>query len=160
MTEIKPIQFDAYFDRSTSGIEGAFTLQQVLNGKAIKLFEKLPARSGQRGWTKTDWTTEKSPIPFGHYRLWTKSLKPGKKANFDGIGEFFQISNGDQRGIIQGPNKEQRRVGVGLHRENNKPGSAGCIVLLDNTPALDDEVTRLFKFLRSLPQDYITLKVL
>jgi hypothetical protein len=160
MTEIKPIQFDAYFDRSTSGIEGAFTLQQVLNGKAIKLFERLPARSGQRGWTNKEWVRGKSAIPFGTFRLWTKPIKVGKKADYDGIGEFFNISSGDKRTVIQGFVSQQYREAIGLHRENDKPGSLGCIVLLDNTPALDDEVTRLFKFLRSLPQEYITLKVL
>lgn len=158
--KLKPIQVDAYFDRSTSGIEGAFTLQRVVDGKVEKLFEKLPARSGQRGWTNKEWVRGKSAIPFGALRLWTKPIKVGKKADYDGIGEFFNISSGNNRDIIQGFAPQQVRESIGLHRENDKPGSAGCIVLLDNTPALDAQVTKLFKFLRELPQEYITLKVL
>jgi hypothetical protein len=157
---VNTVRYDAYFDRSTSGIEGAFTLQKVEGGKAIKLFERLSARSGQRGWTNKEWMRSKSAIPFGTFRLWTDSIKQEKKSTFDGIGEFFPISSGENKNVIQGFTPDMQRVAIGLHRENQYPGSAGCIVLVDNTPALDEAVTRLFKFLRELEEPYITLKVL
>ena len=153
------MKLTAYFDRDKSGIDGFFTLQQVIDGKATKLFERLPARSGQRGFTHIEWVRGKSAIPFGPFRLWTDSIKPEKKASFDGIGEFFPISNGDNKRLIQGTGTAQR-WDIGLHRENQYPGSAGCIVLLDNRPDLDDKVTRLFAFLRSQEVPYIELNVL
>lgn len=154
--------YRAFFDRDSNSINGLFTLQDE-TGK--KIFERLPARSGQREYTKTDWIRSRSPIPFSKwitkpYRLWLQSVSVGMDSKINGIGEFFPISNTDGMREIQGPYAGQERMDIGFHWENDKPGSAGCIVLVNDTPARRNQVKKLFKFLHTIKEPYIELVVL
>ena len=152
----------AFFDRDLKDVNGVFTLQDE---KGHKLFERLPARSGQAGYTKTNWVREKSPIPMSAYliepyRLWLSSRGVGTDSKKDGIGEFWPISNMGNTGMIEGAMKGQLRTDIGLHWENDKKGSAGCIVLVNDTPERRAQVMKLFAFLHTLKEPYIELVVL
>lgn len=147
-----------YFDRSVNSINGVLTLHRVENGKAFPVFSKLPARSGQAGYTGTDWVPAKSPIPFGvHYLtcapvpLWMEPVGT----------PFFMISTVKGTGIIKGPNGKTRTA-VGLHLENRWPGSAGCVVLVQDTPARLKTVMELFDYIKKLrtTEPFITFHVL
>ena len=142
----------AYFDRYETTIEGLFSLAIIEDGKARKLFERLPARSGQRGHTQTNWTRGKSPIPFGHHKLLLKPVAPETWPNATGIGEFYPIFSQEpnHRLIVNKADSSLERVDIGLHPENALPGSAGCVVLLVDTPERKATVAALFKFLRLL----------
>lgn len=156
----------AFYDRQPGTITGAFTLQSG----TVKLFDRLPARSGQRGHEGTSWIRGKSPIPFGEMRLWLSSLNRGQMAGERGIGEFFPISSGDNRRLIAwrelgegpAPGGTGERWDVGLHPENALPGSLGCIVLLTDTPQREAQVRRLFTYLNDLSktQPWMRLTVL
>lgn len=155
----------AFFDRSETTIDGYFTLMIKEPGRsARKLFERLPARSGQSGYTNTNWTRGKSPIPFGIHHLWLKPVDPDKWPDYNGIGEFYPISSNEKnKRKIQGlSNRAKERWDIGLHPENQYPGSAGCIVLLVDTLERKAAVKALFKFLRLLgaKQDTIRITVL
>lgn len=159
------VKIKAYFNRHESTIEGVFTLQAAdKNGKIQMLFHQLPARSGQKGYTHTSWERNKSPIPYGEHRLWLKSVNPGTfPTTPGGIGEFYPISNtSDRRVIANKLDPNERRLDIGLHPENAYAGSAGCIVLLIDTPKRKKEVERLFAYLRGLGQyqEFIELRVL
>jgi hypothetical protein len=154
--------FRAFYDRQDHTIAGFFTLQVTQDGETTKLFDKLPARSGQNGFTSTDWVRSKSPIPKGGYFLWLRPLNKGQWAGERGIGEFFHISSSkDDPLIIHGP-AGQQRVGVGLHPENKLPGSAGCIVLLADSEERRKVITELFALLVALggEKDCLELTVL
>lgn len=151
--------YTAYYDRNYDTIEGLFTIQ---NSKGEKLFERLPTRSGQVAWTDTSWERGKSPIPYGSFKLWLDSYNKGTRAGARGIGEFFPISTEEDRHTIYSAGRRRKRTAIGLHEENTIPGSAGCIVLLTNTPERLEKVQELYKFLTSLKGDidYINLRVL
>ena len=154
--------YRAFFDRDENSINGFFTLQDE---KGKKLFERLPARSGQNGYTKTNWLRSRSPIPFSKwinkpYRLWLQSVSAGMDHKANGIGEFWPISNTDSMREIHGPYEGQGRMDIGIHWENDKPGSAGCIVLVSDTPARREQVKKLFAKLHTIKAQYIELVVL
>ncbi len=151
----------AYFDRNPRNVEGFFTLVEIEGLEVKPLFQRLPARSGQAGYTKTDWIRGKSPIPYGKHLLWLSPLDTGKFADYNGIGEFYPISNREgAKRVIWG--KDGTRQDIGLHPENKYPGSAGCIVLLVDTPERKQRVIELFEYLRELgkSQKNIPLEVL
>lgn len=157
----------AYFDRNPQNVEGFFTLVEIEGLEVKPLFQRLPARSGQAGYTKTDWVRGKSPIPYGKHLLWLSPLDTGKFADYNGIGEFYPISNreGSKRMIwTEKPSSSFLgvRQDIGLHPENKYPGSAGCIVLLVDTPERKQRVTDLFNYLREQgkSQKKIALEVL
>jgi len=142
-----------FYDRRKGSIDGFLTVIDATTGK--KLLDKLPARSGQNGYTETNWVPAKSPIPLWqpqvNYYLHLTPIENGTvfPTTASGIGLFFPISthpyNPDL--IEQGNN---RRWHVGLHPENAYPGSAGCIVLLWNTPVRKAKVQALFALLQDL----------
>lgn len=150
----KPPVYRAFFKRSAQ----QFTLQETQGGKTTKLFDRLAAKSGQN--VPQEWIPGKSPIPLGSYRLWTDSIKSGLDEHYDGIGEFFSISTGENRNLIQGKLSGQARWNIGLHWENHYPGSAGCIVLQDSTDEQRANIRSLFKLLRTLGVPYIDLTVI
>ncbi|HWT40374.1 MAG TPA: hypothetical protein VN081_03870 [Dongiaceae bacterium] len=139
------VVYSAWYSRGS----GHFTLQRTVNGKLEVLFKQLPARSGQAG-CPVEWIPRKSPIPFGTWRLNLDSIKAGRDEHYDGIGEFFPISSGDNQRILQGGLPGQVRYDVGLHWENQFPGSWGCVVLVDSTPEEIAQIRALFKTLREL----------
>lgn len=154
--------YKAFYDRRGDTIEGKFTIQDS-DGNPI--FKRLHARSGQMRAVGTNWMRGQSPIPFSKdvvgekYHLWLKSMHPHTKAGAYGIGEFFQISSSPiDRRLIQGPRPDLIRQDIGLHAENQYPGSAGCIVIVDTDKAYNE----VFPFLRDLgkSQEFIELVVL
>lgn len=157
----------AYYDRQPRTIEGFFTIQifdPKKGGYPRKLFEKMPARSGQQPYADTSDVTAKSPIPFGEYRLYIDtSLSPKEFPKTPGgIGEFFSIGSETSKRIIIDKKSGKTRQDVGLHPENSFNGSAGCIVLVHDSPAKKAAVIALFEFFRQLgkTQSFIDLKVL
>jgi len=120
------IDIKAYFDRSSDTVDGKFTIIE----SGVTVFKQVHTRSGQRGYTKTNWIRNKSPIPYGEHWLWLRPLNPGAAPGATGIGEFYNISSNtnDVLTIVGGPGEVRRAIG--LHAENKYPGSAGCIVVV------------------------------
>jgi hypothetical protein len=56
-----PPSIRIFYDRRKGSIEGFLT---VIDATGKKLLDKLPARSGQNGYTETNWMPAKSPIPL------------------------------------------------------------------------------------------------
>lgn len=168
------LQYTAFFKRQHGGIDGVFTLQSFdpVHKLVIKVFDRLPARSGNRKNPDAIWTTGIGAIPTGTHFLWLKDpVDPGPDlpTTAGGIGKAYRISNsGTDHDTIYGPGGQKRSL-VRLHPENCFKGSAGCIALVWNvdgtlTPILEkrQKVAHLFQFLDSLAktQEFIPLKVL
>lgn len=161
----------AYFDRSFNTIEGKFSIQTVKfeNGSSsvIKAISQLPARSGQNGYTSTSWVRGKSPIPFstsmGFLYLWLSPANPGLEVERDPkkIGEFYPISSSreNKRLITDGTHE---RWDIGAHDDNDRPGSAGCVVWVRETNEQKERLAELKEYLRELrkTQEYIRFIVL
>lgn len=159
----------AYFDRSNDSTEGVFTVQTTSfyddGQNSILVVGKLPARSGQRGYTHTSWVRGKSPVPYGDHLLWLKPQNLGLDVEKDprGMGAFYFISNTpDNKRLIKDPFSPYERFDIGLHEENDKPGSAGCIVLLNRTKEEKTNIYNLYKYFQDLSgsKEYIRLRVL
>lgn len=149
-----PSPYKAFFDRSKTTINGRFSIRAA-DGEYI--IRRAAARSGQRGYTQTSWERGRSPVPFGVYNLYTDPNNEGQVAGKTGIGEFFPIDNqGDRRTIKELDVPEPRyRLEIGLHEENGYPGSAGCIVIVNN---MDWKLIR--DWLKGLKLESIPLEVL
>lgn len=151
----------AFFDRNPKDINGFFTIQKTENGKTTKLIDRVPARSGQGGYTGSSWVRGKSPIPFTSevgsvpYRLWLNPLNVGTRAGARGIGQFYNISTEENPNVIEMNGKQ--RLAIGLHEENALPGSAGCIVI-----TVYDDFKDICEVLKNLSHKfkYINLEVL
>ena len=126
------ISYTAFFDRDTTTVDGWFTIQEFnrKTGRVTKLINRVAARSGQAGYTDTDWVTGQSPIPRGTHTLYTAPLNKGQDAGATGIGEFYPIDNCGDRTSIWTANRRFRRLNIGLHEENKWRGSAGCVVIV------------------------------
>lgn len=123
--------YRAFYKRDPKSIDGQFTIQKTTGNKTFKIFERIYSRSGQKGYTSTDWVRAKSPVPRRDLWLWTHSINVGAKPGKTGIGEFFFISSDPQNPLIIVDEKTAKnRSAVGLHAENALPGSAGCIVVV------------------------------
>ncbi len=167
----------AYFDRSENTIEGFFTLKTVERDtsdptyvKTIKEFSKLPARSGLKGTEKTSWERGHSPIPWTRNAnveevkknpklfpeclwIWLRLvLQEGQWAGNTGIGEFRYISTElTQPSIIRSPsNPSLVREAIGIHPENSRKGSSGCIVLLASTEGQRKKIIELQDYVKVL----------
>ena len=124
-------------------------------GKPFK-FKQLPSRSGQAGYLNAPWTRSRGAIPYneqvktGELYLHLQPVKdPRGDFNNNGIGLFFPISDSkDQVRTIKGHHSLEVRFDIGLHPENKYAGSAGCIVLLWNTPERKEMVDALFSWLQ------------
>jgi hypothetical protein len=141
-----------YFDRDVNSINGFLTLQ---TDDGHKVFERLKARSGQRFYTHTSWERGKSPIPFGRYWMATKHtilfMEPKNTP-------FFPIASEKGAQIIwDSEGKGLLRSNIGLHMENQYPGSAGCVVVVNRA-----EAERLFHYLTTISraEPYIRFVVL
>lgn len=139
-----------YFDRRLDSIHGLLTLQYVDKrepGKAIKVFDRLPCNSGQRGFTNSDWVTSKSPTPIGRHILKTKV---GKLVSAEPYNTpFYTISSQPGGTRIVGPGNSYRDL-IGLHLDNNLPGSAGCPALENKTEVQRCMAYALFGYLDEL----------
>lgn len=140
-----------YFDRTEGRLHGVLTLQYVNPfGEAIKVFERLPVASGQYGFLaggSQDWVRGKGATPFGRHWMSTKK-EPLVSAQPFGT-PFYPIGTDKGSRIIKGPNG-QIREHIGLHLENHIPGSAGCPVLLNDTPVRECMANALFAYLDTL----------
>lgn len=143
-----------WIDRHPNGIDCKVTLQEVTaDNKVIKHFDKLPARSGQYGytdWTKDDikgnWTQGKSPTPIGVHWMSTKR----EPLYISPVGTPFYIFSTYQGSRkILGPDGRIRE-NAGLHLENNIPGTVGCTALLHDTMERKDRAWALFSYLDKL----------
>ncbi len=138
--------FTAYFDRQSHTVKGAFTLQSVEHGEVDVLFSRLPATSGQAGYTGgglQDWVTGKSPIPMGRHWLSTKK----EKLNISPVGTpFYPVGSSIGSRVIYGPGTKSR-TDCGLHLENLFPGTAGCIALDVSTKLRETRAYQLFAIL-------------
>lgn len=160
--------YRAYFDREPTTIDGLFSLQAIqIDGQTLQvegvrpLFQKLPARSGQRGYTHIDWAAAKSPIPYSNswppaldYRLWLEPRNPEMfPSKPNGIGRFWPISNtpGDMA-LTKNPLGAGMRRDLGLHPDNAFPGSAGCTVLRHDNGVMRANVEALFQKLWEIHQ--------
>lgn len=120
--------FTIFFDRRDGDIEGLFSIRWEDGSYA---FEKLQARSGQRGHTHTNWENGLSPIPYGNFFLNSPANNIGQRAGATGIGECFPIDNqGDRLTIVNPDNHGQRRQEICLHEENKFPGTRGCVAIV------------------------------
>lgn len=137
-------QYRLYYDRQKGTIEGFFTLQMTdqVTGKVTKILDRLPARSGQNPLADTSWERGKSPIPFNRQvkggELWVH-LSPVKQegtilAPPRGIGEAWPVSSSlSDKDTIWHTNGLQKRTLIRIHDENNFKGSAGCIVIVNDS---------------------------
>lgn len=132
--------YTAYFYRMPNTIDAVFTIQKYdpdhPDKQPVKIFDRLPARSGQYSHRNTSWVRGKSPIPKGDFYLWTKPVQPGAyDVHGRAIGQFHPISSSptNHRLIKHPTDPTLERWDVGAHPENDYPGSAGCTVLLHNT---------------------------
>lgn len=144
-----------FFKRSKSDFTGVLTIQEYKNGELHKVvFDKVPCRSGSPYWNHSmgDWRRKVSPCPIGDYALTTtpnnRGLKPGAK----GIGEAFPISNQKDAYTILGKEKDQKRTEIMFHAENAIPGSAGCIVAINQ-----GQFEQISEYLKVLSKDFKTL---
>ena len=159
MTAPQPT-YTLWYDRIPGTINGFLTLQDQTGHK---LFERLPARSGQRGYENTNWVRGCSPIPYTpsgkteyivHLDKMTNGpLFPKTRA---GIGQFIPISNHVESERLISPSDPAllkqglKRLDIGLHPENAYVGSEGCVVLLWETRERKQRVKALFDFLTTL----------
>jgi hypothetical protein len=137
-------QYRLFYDRQRDTIEGFLTLQVTnqLTGVTIKTLNRLPARSGQNPLANTSWERGKSPIPFNNQvqgkELWVH-LSPIKQegtilAPPKGIGEAWPVSTSlSEKDTIWHANGKQKRTLIRIHDENNYRGSAGCIVIVNDS---------------------------
>jgi hypothetical protein len=143
---IQTPQHAIYFDRDKNRIDGVLTLQIIVNKRAVKVFDKLPARSGQVGFTEQDWVDGKSPTPFGAMFMKTKSVPLQMEPRNT---PFFELCTDTRRpGVIT--NGRDDRVACGLHFENDYPGTAGCVALVIDTRQQLAEAWALFHYVESL----------
>ena len=154
--------YKLYFDRTKGTIYGFLTLQKIVGGKAIKIFNRLPCASGQSGYTNggdQDWIRGKGPTPFGKHWVSTKS----EPLQMSPVGtRFYVISTIQGDRSIEGGSGRQR-LDRGLHLDNAFPGSAGCIALRNSTKESNKLSNELFDFLDVLYVQgihYIELEVL
>lgn len=95
----------------------------------------IKIRSGQKP-TLNDWQRGVSGCPVGKFLLWTgrKYIRQYNDLNAEGkeIARFYPISSGiDNHRLIKQGGKTRNEIG--LHDENDYPGSQGCIVVVNNT---------------------------
>lgn len=149
-----PIIEKIVFSRNVRSIEGKFRV--FYEGGKVDVFL---ARSGQVGFLHTCWIRGKSPTPFGSYFIKVPSIKQGKWSNFDKIGEFFNVysSPKNKRVIRSLGNPTLIREDIGVHPENDIPGSIGCPVLLAGKDNKDEKekarIMELFKVMNAQKSD-------
>ena len=143
-------EYKFFFKRYVDRIDGLLTFQDK-NAKPV--FQRVPSRSGQSGYTDTSWVRGMSPIPLGKHYLFLNPLNKGLRADDNGIGLFFPIGSRKNSTTIWSINRFAKRTAIGLHEENTKPGSAGCVVVLTNQEELEQEWLEMCDFLQKLSKD-------
>jgi hypothetical protein len=138
-----------FVDRDLGKKAAVLTLQYASPNGNKKVFERLPVATGQFPFLDggaDDWVQGKGGTPYGSFWMTTKKepLQMEPKGS-----PFYVISSEKGSRIIKGPNGKQRSD-IGLHKENQYPGSAGCTVLLHDTPERECLVNALFAYLDTL----------
>lgn len=151
-----------YYDRTCGQMGGALTLGRVEGNQLVKIFERLPVRSGQPGYLdggKDDWVRGKGATPFG--RHWLKCTPVALQFSPKHT-PFHLIATRQGYEYIQAKGSSQFRHMIGLHLENDYPGSAGCPVLLHDTPERECLSWALLKYLERLAkyEPYVQFTVL
>lgn len=147
------------FHRDKENILGMLTLANVWDDGESVIYGNLPARSGQCGYTHTDWIPAKSPIPSGEFWMATQFVPLLSEPKGT---PFFHIGSQKGTNTIYDAKSAHHRTDVGLHLENNKPGSEGCVVLLWDTIQRKEKAFALFSYLTKLKnsEPYIRFTVL
>lgn len=151
-----------YVDRRPGSIYGVMTLQYVKGGQAVEVFKRMPFASGQAGFVQggpvDDWINSRGGTPYGSHYMSTRK----EPLQMTPVGTPFYVM-GTERGsrIIRGP-QGQTRTNIGVHLENNIPGSAGCIAILHDTPERECLAWAFFTYLDRLNryEPYIRVVVL
>jgi len=151
-----------YYDRTRGQMDGVLTLQSVENGKAVKIFERLPVRSGQPGYLnggEDDWVRGNGATPYGRHWL---NCNPTKMVLMPKNTPFYSISSQKGTKTIFSPGLSKKRFDIGLHLENQFKGSAGCCVLIVDTPEQRKQADELLAFIVRLRQNepFIEFEVL
>jgi len=139
----------AFFKRVSGSIDGVLTL----NVAGMEVVKRHPCRTGQRSAIGDPWKRGAGPIPLGNLWLWLDPIDNGPDLpnTPGGIGRFYNISSGADRRLIVKPGEPGKfRMDIGLHPENAFAGSAGCPVLLHDTPQRRQGVLTLFDALGDL----------
>ena len=153
-------EYKLYIDRPNTGdtIDGYLTFVTP-----YITYKRLPIRIGQIGYGGTNWVWARSPIPllqdviskklFLHLQHVVKNGETHPLSNKpSGIGWFWPISDSkDQVRQIRG--RDGQRGGIGLHAENKVKGSAGCPVVVWDTPEQKQAAERLMYHLEMLRKD-------
>ncbi len=154
-------QYKLFIKRTKGSVYGVMTLQRVIDGQVTKIFDKLPIASGQYPYVNGgagDWVKGKGPTPIGKHWLSTKrdALIMEPKGT-----PFYVIGTKPGERVIYGSGGKSRSD-CGVHLENRHPGSAGCPVLLHDTPKRSKTAWLFFEELDRLHAagvDYIPLEV-
>ena len=125
------VTYQIFVERRPDSIMGVMS---VVGSDGSKPFDRIPIRSGQRGFTgkNTLWVRGKSPCPPGVFNVWTDSNNKGQVAGLRGIGEAFPVDTEGDRWTIKGSGPGQLREEIMIHEENSMAGSAGCIVVVSH----------------------------
>lgn len=140
-----------FFDRNASGVDGKLTLLRLNDdGTHEPVFKQVKARSGQAGFTHTNWVNSKSPIPYGDFWMTTTPVPLQMEPRNT---PFFAIGSDPKNiGVIKiGKGK---RTAIGLHKENRFKGSAGCIVIVNM-----DIADAMFEYIKNLNEAFIEVIV-
>lgn len=144
-----------FYDRNNGSIEGLLTINRVEDdGIVTPIFKRIKARSGQWWHKATSWKRGKSPCPYGEHFI---STQP-ERLLMEPVGtRFFPMcSDPKNKRLIQHPTDGRlQRWDIGLHRENRYPGSAGCIVIVDDAMA-----EKMFDYIETIPEAYVRFTVL
>ena len=150
----------AEFDRKQDNVYGTFSIYELSpKGEKKFIFKDLPASSGQRAFTQTDWVAGKSPTPYGEHYLMLKQevLQMEPKGT-----PFFRICTDPSFPRLLKSSSGKIRQDVGLHLENQYPGTAGCVALLCNDAGRKKLAYEVFDYLKTLGKTwpYIKLRVI
>lgn len=139
-----------YVKRRRGTIDAVLTVQRVEDdGTLIKVFDKLPVRSGQYPFVHgggEDWVQGKGPTPVGTWLLSTQR----EALQFQPVGTpFYCLSSNPGERIMHGPNGAVRED-AGLHLDNRFPGTIGCTAFVVDTTAQETEAYKVFTYLDEL----------
>lgn len=131
---------EIYYYKSSKSFMGLLTVIVKRNGQVIEKesLRDIPARSGQPKHYNTKNVLGKSPIPDGNFFLWTHKEFIKQYSDLDATGKevarFYPISSSRDQNIYikRSETNPVTRSYIGLHDENDFPGTAGCIAIIDN----------------------------
>jgi hypothetical protein len=120
--------YTLFIDRTVGTIACVVTLQHAEGGIVIPDFKRLPAASGQSGYTyggNGDWIRGKGPTPFGTHWMSTKKEKMVESP----VGTPFYLFSTVKGSRLLLRGNGDYRENCGLHFDNLWLGSIGCTAL-------------------------------